>query len=119
MLFGELLLGYLQQLQITLADFVLFVADGAPWIWNTISTLIQMLGLKKEQVYELIDFYHLVTNLGNIASQRQDWTSKERKRWITIQRRQLLKGKIDSVIKAVRKISDDKKGKKSQKYQEL
>src|SRR3954453_20714282 len=31
----------LQRLEITLADHVLFLADGAPWIWKRVPLLVQ------------------------------------------------------------------------------
>jgi len=32
---------YLQRLEITRADHVLFIADGAPWIWKRVPLLVQ------------------------------------------------------------------------------
>ena len=37
---------------------VLFIADGAPWIWRRLQRLIAALGLSPTQVLGLIDFYH-------------------------------------------------------------
>jgi hypothetical protein len=53
-----LLRTYLHRLQITQADQMLFIADGAPWIWKRVPVLVQALGLGTEQVHELLDFYH-------------------------------------------------------------
>src|SRR5215471_4125241 len=39
-----LLRTYLQRLEITQADHVLFIADGAPWIWKRVPLLVQALG---------------------------------------------------------------------------
>ena len=38
-----LLRTYLQRLEITQADQVLFIADGAPWIWKRVPLLVQAL----------------------------------------------------------------------------
>lgn len=57
----RMLESYLASLCIRNADRVLFVADGARWIWNRIPGLLRTLGLKSGQVYELIDFYHANT----------------------------------------------------------
>ena len=46
-----LLRSYLQRLEITQADQVLFIADGAPWIWKRVPLLVQALGLAGEQVH--------------------------------------------------------------------
>ena len=73
-----LLRTYLQRLEITQADQVLFIADGAPWIWKRVPLLVQALGLAAEQVHELLDFYHAVQHLGQVAALRKDWSAKAR-----------------------------------------
>jgi hypothetical protein len=96
-----LLRSYLQRLEITQADQVLFIADGAPWIWKRVPLLVQALGLAVEQVHELLDFYHAVQHLGQVAALRKDWSAKARTRWRTQQRRLLLQGQVEQVITAV------------------
>jgi hypothetical protein len=100
----KLLRSYLEQVRITEADQVLFVADGARWIWNRISALVHGLGLKSEQVYELIDFYHAVEHLGKVAGLRKSWTAKQRKVWVRKHRRLLRQGQVDKVIEAVKEV---------------
>jgi hypothetical protein len=99
-----LLRSYLQRLRITQADQVLFIADGAPWIWNRVPLLVQALGLAAEQVHELLDFYHAAEHLGKVAALRKDWSAKVRSRWRNQQRRLLLRGEVERVIAAVRDI---------------
>ncbi len=97
----QLLNGYLESLCIEQADKVLFVADGAHWIWNRIPGLINSLGLNPDHVYELLDFYHAVEHLGKVAGLRKSWSAKERKSWISKQRCLLLKGESSAVVQAV------------------
>lgn len=97
----RMLKGYLESLCIQKSDRVLFVADGARWIWNRIPGLVRSLGLDPERVHELIDFYHAVEHLGNVTALRKKWSAKERKTWIAKQRRLLLKGDSVSVVRAV------------------
>ncbi len=96
-----LLRSYLQRLEITQADQVLFIADGAPWIWKRVPLLVQALGLAVEQVHELLDFYHAVQHLSQVVALRKDWSAKARARWRTQQRRFLLQGQVEQVIAAV------------------
>ena len=99
------LLGYhLRQLNIRAADKLLFVADGARWIWNRVPGLIKSLGLSRSKVYELVDFYHAVEHLAKVADFKKNWTRSEKKRWITRHRRLLLKGHSDKVIGAIKEI---------------
>ena len=93
--------GYLESLHIQKADKILFIADGARWIWNRVPGLINDLGLNPESVYELLDFYHAVEHLGTVAGLRKSWSSKKRKTWITKQRRLLIKGESTAVVRAV------------------
>src|SRR5262249_27332121 len=97
-----LLRTYLQQLEITRADQVLFIADGAEWLWKRVPLLVRVLGLTAAQVHELLDFYHAVQRLGQVAALRTDWSAKARTRWRTQQRRLLLRGEVAQVITAVR-----------------
>jgi hypothetical protein len=97
-----LLRTYLQRLSITQADQVLFVADGAPWIWKRVPLLVQALGLAAQQVHELLDFYHAVQHLAQVAALRNDWSAKARSRWRNQQRRLLLRGQLEQVIAALR-----------------
>src|SRR5208337_1008383 len=66
---------YLRELKIATADKILFVADGARWIWNRVGALLRRLGVKPDQVNELVDFYHAVEHLGKIAALQRRWTA--------------------------------------------
>src|SRR4051812_37781176 len=92
---------YLRELGITTADKVLFVADGARWIWNRAGAMLRRLEVKRDQLNELVDFYHAVEHLGKIAALRRRWTAAERQAWIGRQRRRLLKGGFEEVQAAI------------------
>ena len=113
-----LLRTYLQRLEITQADQVLFIADGAPWIWKRVPLLVQALGLAVEQVHELLDFYHAVHHLGQIAALRKDWSAKVRTRWCTHQRHLLMRGEVAQVITAVRDLCRGRNSKAIRKHRE-
>jgi hypothetical protein len=97
----RLLQGYLQSLEIHTADHVLFVADGAHWIWDRIPKLVATLGLDPQRVHELIDFYHAAEHLGKLTALRKNWSVQQRHAWIRTQRRRLLKGHVDKVVETV------------------
>ena len=92
---------YLRELQIGAADRILFVADGARWIWNRVGPLLHRLGLRPEQINELVDFYHAVEHLGVIAGRKSGGTAVERTTWVKRQRRRLLKGQTEEVLRAI------------------
>jgi len=113
-----LLRTYLQRLEITKADHVLFLADGAPWIWKRVPLLVQALGLATDQVHELLDFYHAVHHLGQVAALRKDWSAKARTRWRTHQRHLLMRGEVAQVITAVRDLCRGRNSKAIRKHRE-
>jgi hypothetical protein len=94
----ELLRHYLQQLGVSKADRVLFVADGARWIWCRARKLLRSLNIPQDRCYELVDFYHAVEYLGHIADSQRAWKPTQRKRWIKTQKKRLLRGEIGAVM---------------------
>jgi hypothetical protein len=95
-LFG-LLEAHLKGLGIGEAARVLFVADGATWIWRRVPKLIKALGLKDDQTRQLIDFWHAVEYLGKLAESKR-LAGSAKKRWLTTQKKRLLRGEIGSVV---------------------
>ena len=96
-----MLLAYLQGLNITSAERVLFVADGASWIWKRVPRLLKSLGLQDDQTQQLIDFWHAVEYLGKIADSRE-LTGAQKKRWLTTQKQRLLRGEIGAVVEELK-----------------
>lgn len=103
---------YLKQLAITQAEKILFVADGARWIWNRVPELVKELGIRAAQFYSLVDFFHAVEHLVKIADLRTGWKRSERNDWVKKHRRLLLRGKIGEVIDSIRGICRGRKSKK-------
>jgi hypothetical protein len=73
---------YLKKLNIGQADKILFIADGARWIWVRVKNLVKSLGLSSAQLYELVDYYHAVEHLTKVAELQNKWKPAEKKRWI-------------------------------------
>jgi len=100
----NLIMYYLSKLEMVKADKVLFVADGARWIWNRVGQLMRTLGVSPNQCYEIVDFYHAVEHLGKVAELRKSWKASERKAWVKKHRRLLLKGKVSDVIEGIQEV---------------
>lgn len=92
---------YLRSLGVGSADAVVFVADGAPWIWRRVPRLMKRLEVAEGKIVLVVDFYHAVEHLAKLASMRKKWRARERARWVRKQRRLLLEGKVDAVIAAI------------------
>ncbi len=100
-----LLAYYLTAIGITAAKQVLFIADGAPWIWVRVPALVEKLNLNPAKVRQIVDFYHAVEHLNAVADLRKGWNEKRRRQWVSRQTRYLWTGKNEDVVKAVREIT--------------
>ena len=96
----EMLERALKRIHIEDAQRVLFVADGARWIWTRVQRLCQRLGLAGKMV-ELLDFYHAVEHLGAVAELKKSWSAAQRRRWIKQQRKRLRHGHAQDVVQGV------------------
>ena len=78
------------------AKRVVFMGDGAPWIWNLAEEHFP-------QAIEIVDYYHAVEHLwgaGEALWGNRD-TSTATKGWVRHNRRLLKKGRVDLVIGAM------------------
>lgn len=104
---------YLKALDVAAADQILFIADGAHWIWNRIPLLITVLNLDPKRVYQLVDYFHAVEHLTTVASLcKRRWSDKRRRQWVTRMKGYLWKGQSDDVVKAVEDITRGRNSKK-------
>jgi len=103
---------YLSQLGIDEATNVLFIADGAKWIWKRVGAMFERLGLQPQQCIELVDFYHVVEHLHVLSGlKKKDWSKKQKRGWVTRQTNRLRRGDMEGFIEAVRKFCQGKRGK--------
>jgi hypothetical protein len=96
---------YLEQLHIDKANRVLFVADGAAWIWKRVGALLRALHVDKEKRHELVDFYHAMQHLSAAAVQSgQLGSEKVKKKWLKEQSKRLLSGKVEEAIEELERL---------------
>jgi hypothetical protein len=65
--FMQILHLYLHELGIALADSIVLVADGAPWIWERVPALLHQLGCRAEQITAILDYSHATEHLYDLA----------------------------------------------------
>ena len=102
---------YLRELAVNQATEVLFIADGATWIWHRVTKLWQRLGLIGIRCWELVDFYHVVEHVYALAALNTSWRKSRRKRWATQQRRRLWRGELKAFTAEVERLCRGKRGK--------
>lgn len=91
-----------------LAERLVFIADGATWIWRWIEE-------SYPQATQILDYYHGVEHLAKFAKTHFK-SKKQRKKWLEQQKAALLNDEIQQVIKNLKALSP--KGKKVQAEQE-
>jgi len=74
----ELLAMHLHRLGAAAAEQVVFLADGAPWIWDRLAWVEQRVGLRPEQVVRVLDFCHAVHHV-SLALEELKLPEAERK----------------------------------------
>ena len=82
----------------THAESIIFIGDGAPWIWNIIDEITREMQIDQEKVDKVFDFYHATEHLWKIIEVLPKLSTKQRKRLFKNCRHQLKEGKIDSLI---------------------
>lgn len=103
---------YLRELKIQEAKEVLFIADGAKWIWERVTQLWQRLGVVGVvRCRELVDFYHVVEHVYALAALNRSWGAPKRKQWATMQRRRLWRGELEKFLEDVERLCRGKRGK--------
>jgi hypothetical protein len=95
---------YLQSLGLSQVEQILFVADGAVWIWECLQALRSLLELRgiRCRIVELIDMYHAVQHLHAFIALKRGWGRKKRSRWINTQTKRLRYGKIGEMFDALK-----------------
>lgn len=106
----DLLFYYLSNFQLDESTQILFIADGAKWIWNRLPRLLQSLGRQSKSCWRWLDFYHATEHLAKVAS-LCGWVATKRKAWLNRNRKRLLKGEVEEVIAEISRLLSNKPSK--------
>lgn len=98
-----LLIYYLKKIGMENIKKLIFISDGAKWIWGRVKNMLPQIGLKNVEFFAALDFYHAVEHLSNIAALKK-WNAQEKKKWVRKQRKRLLKGFCDKVVEEIKKV---------------
>ena len=101
----ELLAFHLHRLGANQAEVVVFVADGAPWVWERLDWVERRVGLKAEQVVRVLDWCHAVHNL-SLALAALPLAEAERQRQYEQIRQWLRRGWHAMVTAALQKLAE-------------
>jgi hypothetical protein len=93
----ELLAMHLHRLGAAAAKVVVFLADGAPWIWDRLDWVVQRVGLPAGRAKRVLDFCHAVHHI-SLALQAVGLEDAERQRLYQQCRKWLRTGQETKVI---------------------
>jgi hypothetical protein len=92
----ELLALHLHRLGAAQAQVVVFLADGAPWVWERLAWVQQRVGLPADRVAGVLDCCHAVHHV-SLALEGLGLSGDERRRWYRELRRKLRAGQAYQV----------------------
>ena len=94
----RILTAYLKSLGAEQAAQLIVVADGAEWIWNRVAPLVEDLGLPADRAIQVVDWYHAVEYLGEVATLGQFGSPQKRARWLKQAKDLLWAGDIEGLL---------------------
>lgn len=112
----EMIAGYLKALGADQARQLIFVADGAKWIWKRTAKLAQRVGISPECVEEVVDWYHAVQVIWAVAKAPAKWSRARREKWVRRAKKLLHAGKIEPVVEMMRVLAKGRRAKEVNKH---
>jgi hypothetical protein len=105
-----LLVYYLKKLNVNSADLLLFVSDGAKWIWDRAKNLAESVGICATRCLFALDYYHAAEHLSDLASAKK-LDKKQKDKWIKQQKERLLNGDLERFMDEITLICKGSKNK--------
>ncbi len=105
----DLVADYLKKLKIEKATEILFIADGADWIWNRAKSTLLKLGVPEQKISEAIDYYHAVEHISDMISMLRKLDKKKKEALFKELNDLLWEGKLEQFILKVTNLSNGRK----------
>ena len=109
----DLLAGLLRLLGAHKASEIVFVSDGADWIWDRVDGLVERAGLDPERVHKILDFYHASEHISDALKACKNTSDKERKAKHKAMCRTLLEP--DGIEQVIRQLSELARGRRAKR----
>ena len=93
----RILVNLCRQLELSQAVEVVCLGDGADWVWNKFNQLETEFKLTGK-VTQIVDWYHAVEHIYEIAELHPKMSNQERKAWIEKLKAALHQGQVDLVV---------------------
>jgi len=93
---------YIVEAGIVEAKEIIFVADGAHWIWDSVDKLVHKLQIDRRKVTQVIDFYHACEHISVALEAIPDLSDSKRKRLFRDLRSFLAQGRVQVIVEQIR-----------------
>ena len=103
----ELLAMHLHRLGAASAQVVVFVSDGAPWIWERLAWVVKRVGLDSKKVAYALDWCHALHHVG-LALAAVGLPADEHRRVFKKLRKWLKKGEAARVINELERLAEQR-----------
>lgn len=111
-----LLAGLLRLIGAHRAREIVFVSDGADWIWDRVDVLVQRVGLDSDRVHKILDFYHASEHIADALKACKNLSAEERRALHrTLARKLLQPGGVDAVLTELSALAHGRRGKQVNK----
>ena len=110
----KMLHAYLRALGVSQAEQLVIIGDGAKWIWDRAGQLGQDLEVPDDRVVEVLDWYHAVEHLSDIAS-IPNWSDTEKRKWLYQAKSLLKSGKVDELVCHIMSLAKGRRAKEVRK----
>jgi hypothetical protein len=94
---AELVAFHLHRLGVAQAEVVVFVSDGARWIWDRLDWIEKRVGLDPSKTIHVLDFCHAAHHI-SLALSHLGYTPEQRRKWYVELRRMLHRSRYDEVV---------------------
>ena len=102
----ELLAMHLHRLGAAQAEVVVFLADGAPWIWERLDWVVKRVGLEQKKVAHALDWCHALHHIG-LALAAVGLPEAEHRRVFKKLRKWLRKGEAAAVLNELERLGEE------------
>lgn len=113
-----MLAAYLKALGAHEAMQLIILGDGAKWIWERTQRLADLVGLPRERMTEIVDWYHAVETLHTVVDARASLPDARRQRWLKRTKNALYAGNIVKLMKLFDEIAVGRKANEINKHRD-
>ena len=107
----ELFSGLLRLVGAHLASQIVFVSDGAKWIWERTDKLFERAGISPDQVEFILDFYHATEHISDALKAYKSLKPQQRTAYLRIFSKELLEP--DGPAKVIQKLRAFSRGRRA------